>query len=422
MLAAFLAFMGGAWAIAPADVEWVATRYLIDTAEAYESFIDRYEESRHVEKAVWRKAEIKDKPEDYLEYLEKYPEAEAARKNDWAIPQLEKKVANQLKSSSDTTSIQLFKKVFPKSEQLEELKANLGLSSTNGVEEREVEEKMVKQGEKRVDEAVAKNEKKKNTKQILDEAAGVSLKEEPAAIPKKDQIGVENEFSGFVTPELKKGDSDEEASKAEDTDNLESEPVSKGDPIELTDENKIFGGSYGKLGDPEGNIYRTMPLNGLTWMADNLNLEVDGSLCYKKDPENCAKYGRLYTWEAANNACQSLGDGWRLPTDQEWRDMAKLFGGVDDDAADKGKAAYKAMIEGGNSGFSVRLGGWRNSYGKFDDLGDGGVYWSATENHSGSAWYYNFLRGSGELYRLYYLKDLGFSCRCVKSVSPDGKD
>ena len=36
-----------------------------------------------------------------------------------------------------------------------------------------------------------------------------------------------------------------------------------------------------------------------------------------------------------NRVCQSLGGGWRLPTDDEWRQMAKRYGGVSDDSADK---------------------------------------------------------------------------------------
>jgi len=165
-----------------------------------------------------------------------------------------------------------------------------------------------------------------------------------------------------------------------------------------------------------GQRYSTIQFNSgnLTWMTQNLNVDVPDSWCYDNDPANCAKYGRLYTWEAAKRACASLGQGWRLPTDEEWRDLAKRFGGADDDASDGGKAAYQAMIEGGNSGFNARLGGYRTSAGSFVTLGDGGYYWSATERHSGSAWLYNFYRNSGKLLRYDYLKSYGRSCRCVQ--------
>jgi len=153
---------------------------------------------------------------------------------------------------------------------------------------------------------------------------------------------------------------------------------------------------------------------GLTWMTKNLNYEVPDSWCYDKKDSNCDQYGRLYTWEAAKRACRELGNGWRLPTDQEWRDLAKRFGGANDDASDGGKAAYEAMIEGGNSGFSARLGGYRNSDGSFGLLGDYGNYWSATERDSDIAWYYTFYRKRGKLLRIWSPRSFGRSCRCVQ--------
>lgn len=167
--------------------------------------------------------------------------------------------------------------------------------------------------------------------------------------------------------------------------------------------------------DPrDGQAYRTVELNGRLWLAQNLNYDVgEGCWFYENDPKNGEKYGRLYTWEAAKKACPP---GWRLPADEEWRNMARQFSGADDGAYDWGKAAYKALIHGGSSGFSALLGGWRDTDGSFNYLGDYGVYWSATENSSGSAWYYYFYRDNGELNRYYYNKGFGFSCRCVQDI------
>lgn len=53
-----------------------------------------------------------------------------------------------------------------------------------------------------------------------------------------------------------------------------------------------------------------------SWSAKNLDLEVDGAICYNNEPANCQKYGRLYTWRAAKKACAKLGG--RLPTQKEW--------------------------------------------------------------------------------------------------------
>src|SRR5678815_5491854 len=87
--------------------------------------------------------------------------------------------------------------------------------------------------------------------------------------------------------------------------------------------------------------------DGKEWMTANLDVYASPSYCYGDSEPNCGRYGRLYTWDSAQRVCQSLGDGWRLPTDAEWRNMAKRYGGVSDDSADKGKAAFVALLGGG---------------------------------------------------------------------------
>ena len=63
---------------------------------------------------------------------------------------------------------------------------------------------------------------------------------------------------------------------------------------------------------PEGTNYSE------TWMAENLNYETANSWCYGDKEENCAKYGRLYTWAAAMEACPT---GWHLPSQDEWKEL-----------------------------------------------------------------------------------------------------
>jgi uncharacterized protein (TIGR02145 family) len=68
--------------------------------------------------------------------------------------------------------------------------------------------------------------------------------------------------------------------------------------------------------------------DGKRWTTRNLDVKLLHSYCYEDKELNCIRYGRMYTWESAREACQKLGSGWRLPTDEEWRNLSKRYGGV----------------------------------------------------------------------------------------------
>ena len=135
------------------------------------------------------------------------------------------------------------------------------------------------------------------------------------------------------------------------------------------------------------------------WMTQNLDVATPSSYCYADGDANCRHYGRLYTWEAARQACQSLGGGWRLPSDDEWRQLAKHYGGVSADSEDQGKAAYKALLTGGTSGFNAVLGGGRSVDGQYARLEAHGFYWTASEIDAANGWFYNFGKGGQALHR-----------------------
>jgi len=155
--------------------------------------------------------------------------------------------------------------------------------------------------------------------------------------------------------------------------------------------------------------------DGKQWTTTNLNVNVAPSYCYEDDEQNCRQYGRLYTWDSAKRGCQSLGDGWRLPTDDEWRQLAKHYGGVSQDSEEGGKAAYKALFSGGSSGFNAVLGGGRAVDGEYARLEAHGFYWTATEDGPGGAFFYNFAKSKLALHRQDGGEKLrAFSVRCIK--------
>ena len=158
---------------------------------------------------------------------------------------------------------------------------------------------------------------------------------------------------------------------------------------------------------------KRMP-DGKQWTTDNLNVATGQSYCYQDAEANCRRYGRLYTWESAQRGCRSLGDGWRLPTNDEWQQLAKHYGGVRDDSNDTGKAAYTALVIGGVSGFNALLGGSRDADGLNARLEAHGFYWTASETDLASAWFYNFGRGGLALNRHRDgNKQMAVSVRCI---------
>jgi uncharacterized protein (TIGR02145 family) len=167
--------------------------------------------------------------------------------------------------------------------------------------------------------------------------------------------------------------------------------------------------------NPSGTMQTSKRMaDGKQWTTHNLDVNTMPSYCYEDAELNCRRYGRLYTWESARRGCQSLGAGWRLPTNDEWRQMAKQYGGVRDDSGDGGKAAYNALVIGGSSGFNAVFGGGRSEDGQYARLEAHGFYWTASESGPSSAWLYNF--GQARILNRHNdgEKQRAFSVRCVR--------
>ena len=134
----------------------------------------------------------------------------------------------------------------------------------------------------------------------------------------------------------------------------------------------------------DGKAYRTAKIGKFTWMAQNLNFVTDSSRCYDNADSNCTKYGRMYTWNDAMEACPAP---WRLPDTCEWWDLVTAAGGRR--AAGTTLKSATGWREGrpgtDDFGFSALPGGRYESKSEywgsyFWGIGETGYWWSATED------------------------------------------
>lgn len=84
----------------------------------------------------------------------------------------------------------------------------------------------------------------------------------------------------------------------------------------------------------DGETYNWVQYGNLQWMAENFRYNLyDETSCrlYTKDEQevDVNKYGRLYTNTGAQAACP---EGWRLPTDEDWKNLEMQLGMSSSDA------------------------------------------------------------------------------------------
>ena len=155
----------------------------------------------------------------------------------------------------------------------------------------------------------------------------------------------------------------------------------------------------------DGQVYRTVTIGNQIWMAENLNYKTDSSFCYNDSAEYCAKYGRLYIWDAAMDACP---DGWHLPDSTEWNTLFSAVGGKSTAGevlkSTSGWVGNKGEATNGtdNYGFAALPAGFRDERGGlFSREGGTAKFWSSTERSSDMAtniilyYYFDVFQASG---------------------------
>ncbi|MDW3646522.1 MAG: caspase family protein [Bacteroidia bacterium] len=169
-----------------------------------------------------------------------------------------------------------------------------------------------------------------------------------------------------------------------------------------------------KPGSESSEKYRTLVLNGLIWMAEDMNYETEeGSWLVENE---YGSYSRLYTWETAMKVCPQ---GWRLPSDEEWKSLAESFGEKMDGGWEE---PYAQLIDGGLTGFNVKHAGWMEEEGIHKGIQteeEHAKYWTSTDfkEDTSQAMAYVFKKINGKMYRGKDSKTKGFACRYVTNIA-----
>jgi uncharacterized protein (TIGR02145 family)/uncharacterized repeat protein (TIGR02543 family) len=182
----------------------------------------------------------------------------------------------------------------------------------------------------------------------------------------------------------------------------------------------------------DGKIYRKVTIGTQTWMAENLNYDVPNNttdVCYENSADSCAKYGRLYDWPTAMEACPV---GWHLPSAgakgrdlDEWQTLIHYVGDWGS-AGEQLKSTIGWYVSGydydycditDEYGFSALPGGKYDMFGgefSFNGASYHGQWWSADEADPNKAWsFYLYYRNN------WVHNDISdwtekFSVRCVQ--------
>lgn len=159
--------------------------------------------------------------------------------------------------------------------------------------------------------------------------------------------------------------------------------------------------SFAQSLEIQGQTYKTVKIGNQTWMAENLNVtkfnngdyiplaeseedwfmaafdEIPACIDVILDPENGKFFGKLYNYYAISDPRGIAPEGWRIPTDEDWNELAKALGGPAAATA-KLKSTEGWVEENGTdeSGFTAYPIGMIDMDGVFQDLGFGAMFWS----------------------------------------------
>ena len=174
--------------------------------------------------------------------------------------------------------------------------------------------------------------------------------------------------------------------------------------------------TYGLMRDDrDGQLYKTIEINGQTWMAENLNYDYqDGtsSWCHGNHSSNCSLYGRLYTWDAAYKVCP---EGWYLPSKSDYLSWLGSNYPASRLKTTSGWGAYNGTDSVGFSALSAGYNYISNAQ-NFGGLGDYAFFWTSTDDagNSNKAYRVELNYDNPYVNNNVWSKTDGLSVRCVQ--------
>lgn len=219
---------------------------------------------------------------------------------------------------------------------------------------------------------------------------------------------------------------------SDDNDLPDLRPAAKG---EFTDER-------------DGNTYEWIRTGNLEWMTSNLKYYAEApyyesfydlfgldrpdqiySHFFDTDFEgDYNRYGNMYTWEEANTLCP---EGWRLPTDGDWKNLEMALGMPAGEADSEGwRGSYEAtLLRQGEEGLgmALQLGGNVSDSGPWAPapylsfVGEFGYYWTASEIPDNglqdkSVWFRKIFADYSTIYRGHTTLSKLMRVRCCRDI------
>lgn len=185
-----------------------------------------------------------------------------------------------------------------------------------------------------------------------------------------------------------------------------------------------------------GKVYNTVTINGVTWLAENLDYKFSGcgiggsgtpglpNAWYYNDDETTygidglRKCGLLYNWYAVKLLIDNrlnLIPGWHVPTKDEYLALINAVGGTEVAGTKLKSADVSWAISWGGTdeyGFGVLPAG-RRATGYFNYLENDAYLWTATDISPNDAYYINITLGP-EVGVYSFDKANAYSVRLVK--------